>query len=73
MRESGELLADPERERNNDFAPRVRMSSLEKRGSFADLEEGEQGTELEEGAREEVEGLREPGREADWERGDLSR
>lgn len=71
MRERREALADPERARKSDFVPRVRMSSVETRWSFARLKEGELGTELEEARREEGEGLREPGKEADWERGDL--
>lgn len=62
------LLVDPERERKNDFVPRVRISSVEKRGSLDEKEEGELGRDVEELGREET--LREAGREVDWERGD---
>lgn len=65
------LLADPERARKSDFRPKERMSSVEKRRSFGDWMEGVLGAGLEGRAREESEGLREPGREADWDRGDL--
>lgn len=71
MRGRRVILGDPERARKNDFAPSVRMSSVEMRWSFADRKEGELGTELEERARGEGEGSRESGREAHWERGDL--
>lgn len=67
VRERRVTLADPERPRKNDFAPRVRMSSVEMRRSLAGWKEGELGAELEEGTREVIEGLREPGREAEWE------
>ena len=59
------LLADPERERKIDFRPKERMSSVEMRGSFGGCKEGELGTELEERVREEIEGLRELGKDAE--------
>jgi hypothetical protein len=59
------LLDDPERERKNDFRLKERMSSVEMRGSFEDWKEGELGTELQERVREEIEELREPGRDAE--------
>lgn len=65
MRGARGLLADPARGRKRDFVPRVRISSVKKRGSFADWKEGELGREVWE---------RERGREAgrgDWEGGEV--